>query len=168
MLMKFRFAATLLLVPVAFTACEDDEDLIAYRATLSGAAEVPPRSTPATGRADFRLDESNVLTYTVDVNGLSNITAGHIHGPADANTNAGVIIALFTTPPSTSPFTGRLAEGTITASSTLNGVDFAGLLNLLESGDAYVNIHTNDGVEPTNSGPGDFPGGEIRGQILRR
>jgi hypothetical protein len=35
----------------------------------------------------------------------------------------------------------------------------------MESGGAYVNIHTNDGVAPTNTGPGDFPGGEIRGQI---
>jgi hypothetical protein len=28
-----------------------------------------------------------------------------------------------------------------------------------------VNVHTNDGVDPADSGPGDFPGGEIRGQI---
>jgi hypothetical protein len=34
----------------------------------------------------------------------------------------------------------------------------------VESGNAYVNVHTNDGVEPPNTGPGDFPGGEIRGQ----
>jgi hypothetical protein len=26
-------------------------------------------------------------------------------------------------------------------------------------------VHTNDGVAPTNTGPGDFPGGEIRGQV---
>jgi hypothetical protein len=37
------------------------------------------------------------------------------------------------------------------------------LLN--EIGGAYVNVHTNDGVAPTNTGCGDFPGGEIRGQI---
>jgi hypothetical protein len=28
-----------------------------------------------------------------------------------------------------------------------------------------VNVHTNDGVDPINTGAGDFPGGEIRGQI---
>jgi hypothetical protein len=33
------------------------------------------------------------------------------------------------------------------------------------SGAAYVNVHTSDGVEPPNTGPGDFPGGEIRGQV---
>ena len=34
------------------------------------------------------------------------------------------------------------------------------------SGNAYVNVHTNDGVDPPNTGPGDFPGGEIRGQVF--
>jgi hypothetical protein len=39
------------------------------------------------------------------------------------------------------------------------------LIEQIEAGEAYVNVHTNDGVDPANSGPGDFPGGEIRGQI---
>jgi hypothetical protein len=33
------------------------------------------------------------------------------------------------------------------------------------AGETYVNVHTNDGVDPTNTGPGDIPGGEIRGQV---
>ena len=33
------------------------------------------------------------------------------------------------------------------------------------AGNAYVNVHTNGGVAPPNTGPGDFPGGEIRGQL---
>ena len=39
---------------------------------------------------------------------------------------------------------------------------------LIENGNAYVNVHTNDGVAPVNTGPGDFPGGEIRGQVETR
>ena len=35
-------------------------------------------------------------------------------------------------------------------------------------GGAYTNVHTNDGVDPANTGPGDFPGGEIRGQISEK
>ena len=167
MVTTIRRTAALLIVSGVLLGCEEDEDIVVYRADLSGTAEVPARTTPASGVAEFRLDERNVLTYTVDVTDLSNITAGHIHGPAASTENAGVIIGLFSTPPSTSPFSGRLAEGTITASSTLNGVDFEGLLALLENGTAYVNIHTSDGVDPPNSGPGDFPGGEIRGQIGR-
>ena len=43
-------------------------------------------------------------------------------------------------------------------------IDLDDVVTALESGDTYVNVHTNDGVEPPNTGPGDFPGGEIRGQ----
>jgi hypothetical protein len=169
MLKPIRSAALLFCLLVAAGACEDDDDNdIIYRATLSGANEVPdPRTTTASGTAEFRLRENNTITYTLDVTNLSNISGGHIHGPASAGANAGVIIGLFSTPPSTSPFNGRLAEGTITASTTLSGVDLAGLLALFNSGMAYVNVHTNDGVDPPDTGPGDFPGGEIRGQIQR-
>jgi len=41
----------------------------------------------------------------------------------------------------------------------------ADLVRLMDSGGAYVNVHTNDGVGATNTGPGDFPGGEVRGEI---
>jgi hypothetical protein len=41
----------------------------------------------------------------------------------------------------------------------------ADLIAAIEAGNAYVNVHTNDGVGATNTGPGDFPGGEIRGQL---
>jgi hypothetical protein len=35
----------------------------------------------------------------------------------------------------------------------------------MQAGDAYVNVHTDDGSPPPNSGPGDMASGEIRGQI---
>jgi hypothetical protein len=38
-------------------------------------------------------------------------------------------------------------------------------MTAIKAGNAYVNVHTSDGVDPGNTGPGDFPGGEIRGQI---
>jgi hypothetical protein len=31
-----------------------------------------------------------------------------------------------------------------------------------------VNVHTNDGLTGTNTGPGDFASGEIRGQIVKK
>jgi hypothetical protein len=55
----------------------------------------------------------------------------------------------------------------VTAPDPGNGcgwIDLDDVVTALESGDTYVNVHTNDGVEPPNTGPGDFPGGEIRGQ----
>jgi hypothetical protein len=37
------------------------------------------------------------------------------------------------------------------------------VIDAMRAGLAYVNVHTSDGsAEP---GPGNFPGGEIRGQI---
>ena len=164
---RTRTIAVVLCLLAAAGACEDEDDEVVFRASLTGGAENPVRNTTATGTAEFRLNESNTLSFTVDVTNLSNITAGHIHGPATTTENAGVIIGLFSTPPSTSPFTGRLAEGTITSTSTLSGMDFDSLLVLLGNGRAYVNLHTNDGVDPPNTGAGDFPGGEIRGQITR-
>jgi hypothetical protein len=66
---------------------------------------------------------------------------------------------------------GTLAEGTITAPDAGNGcgwTDLSAVLAAIRSGNTYVNVHTNDGVAPLNTGPADFPDGEIRGQIRLR
>jgi hypothetical protein len=63
---------------------------------------------------------------------------------------------------------GVLATGTITAANLvgpLAGHPLSDLLSSMQAGNTYVNVHTNDGVAPPNTGPGDFPGGEIRAQI---
>jgi hypothetical protein len=63
---------------------------------------------------------------------------------------------------------GVLVEGTFTAANfvgPLTGHPMADLVQALETGGAYVNVHTNDGVDGVNTGPGDFPGGEVRGQV---
>ena len=39
------------------------------------------------------------------------------------------------------------------------------LVRQMRAGNTYVNVHTDDGVTLPDTGPGDFPGGEIRGQI---
>jgi hypothetical protein len=61
-----------------------------------------------------------------------------------------------------------LAEGTFDASDLIGplaGADLEELLEQIRAGSAYLNVHTNDGVDPPNSGPGDYRLGEIRGQI---
>ena len=63
---------------------------------------------------------------------------------------------------------GVLAHGTITAANLIGplaGHPFSDLIAAMKAGGTYVNVHTNDGVDGINTGPGDFPGGEIRGQI---
>jgi hypothetical protein len=39
------------------------------------------------------------------------------------------------------------------------------LIVAIESGTVYLNVHTDDGVAPPDTGPGDFPDGEGRGQV---
>ena len=49
--------------------------------------------------------------------------------------------------------------------SNLAGKPLSALVDAMRSGGAYVNAHTNDGIDPPNTGAGDVATGEIRGQI---
>jgi hypothetical protein len=139
-----------------------------FVAPLSGDQEVPARDTKAVGVATFKLSaDGTALRYKINVANLDNVVAAHIHcGPVGVNGPVGV--TLFMGAPASGGVNGTLAEGTITDADATNGCswdDLAEVLAAIESGDTYVNVHTNDGVPPTNTGPGDFPGGEIRGQL---
>jgi hypothetical protein len=148
---------------------------------LSAAEEVMPagvvNTSTARGSAIFQLNAAGTeLSYQLIVANIDNAFMAHIHrGPA--GTNAPIVVWLF---PSTTPTAGPLgagrldgviAEGTISAANFVGpiaGQPMSALLDAISSGNAYVNVHTNDGVSPTNTGPGDFPGGEIRGQVEHR
>ncbi|MGH9191210.1 MAG: hypothetical protein ACRDZ0_01905 [Acidimicrobiales bacterium] len=45
------------------------------------------------------------------------------------------------------------------------GQPFSALVDAMLAGGTYVNAHTNDGLAPPGTGPGDLPAGEVRGQI---
>jgi len=167
---RLRLSLVLLLAVGVAAGCEDDDiagvdDDEEFSATLTGDAEVPSRDTPASGTATFEVDDDDgTVSWTITATNITNVTAAHIHGPAGVDENAGVIVPLFT---------GAL-NGTRSGTFTEADIDgqgvttLAALLVLMRSGQTYVNVHTNDGVDPTNEGPGDFPGGEIRGQIEAR
>jgi hypothetical protein len=139
-----------------------------FVATLSGDQEVPARDTQAVGVATFKLREGGTaLRFKVNVANLDNAVAAHIHCGA-VGVNGPVGVTLFMGAPAGGTVNGTLAEGTITAPDPGNAcswADLAAVLAAIGSGATYVNVHTNDGVAPPNTGPGDFPGGEIRGQI---
>jgi hypothetical protein len=139
-----------------------------FVAPLSGDEEVPARDTQATGVAKFKLREDGAaLLFKVNVANIENAFAAHIHCGA-VGVNGPVGVTLFLGAPAGGAVNGTLAEGTITAPDPGNGcgwVDLTAVLAAMGSGNTYVNVHTNDGVPPPNTGPGDFPGGEIRGQI---
>ena len=159
-------AALLLLLAVAGLASAGDNNN--YAVHLDGATEVPANDSLATGQAIFKLSpDGTSLDYKLIVANLDNPVAAHIHvGPPGVN--GPVVALLFSGAPGTGTANGVIAEGTVTAANLvgpLAGQPFSALVEALNSGNAYVNVHTNDGVPPTNTGPGDFPGGEIRGNF---
>jgi hypothetical protein len=119
-------------------------NLTALTAQLSGAGEVPPVITEASGTLEASLAPgSNVLTWTLNYTGLSGpLTGAHFHGPAMAGQNAGVAV----------PISGPLASP-VSGSVTLNAAQVAEI----NAGNWYVNLHT-----------AAHPEGEIRGQLQIR
>ncbi len=143
-----------------------------FSATLSGDAHVPdPVSTPATGDVKLTIaPDGKSVSYVITVKNLTNAAAGDLHlGPAGAN--GPLVVKLFPVGGAKAkkgPFSGVLAEGSFGGSDLIGPLTGAGLDELIDqirSGNTYVNVHTNDGQDPPNSGPGDFRLGEIRGQI---
>jgi hypothetical protein len=161
-----------------------------HRTHLSGDQEVftpavpggpTPADSHAQGQAIFQISkDGDSFDYKLIASNIENVVQAHIHC-APAGTNGPIVVWLYPSPTASSPLTGPtgrqngvLAEGTITplhVRATTNpacpgGVaTFDDVLARMRTGNAYVNIHTNDGVGLTNTGPGDFPGGEVRGQL---
>lgn len=150
-------------------ALAQDEVSRNYVVQLSGDEEVPPVSTRARGVAIFHvINDGTGLAYKLIVANIENVVASHIHiGARGVN---GPVTAFLFGPavPGGGRLNGPIAQGVIEASDLvgpLAGQPLSALLDEIEAGNAYVNVHTNDGVDPANTGPGDFPGGEIRGQF---
>jgi hypothetical protein len=136
---------------------------------LSGDEEVPARPTRARGTAIFHMSkDGQSLHYKLIVANIENVVQSHIHVGA-AGTNGPIAVFLYGLVASGGGrVDGVLAEGTITEDDfigPLAGADMEDLVEAMLAGLTYVNVHTNDGVGDPNSGPGDFPGGEVRGQI---
>lgn len=144
----------------------------AFTATLSGSEHVPEAiQTDATGNLEFVVSaDGRKVRYVVTLKDMLNVAAADVHlGPVGAN--GPLVVKLFPTRGATTkkgPFSGVLAEGTFDASDLIGplaGADLEELLEQVRTGNAYINVHTSDGLDPPNSGPGDYRLGEIRGQI---
>jgi hypothetical protein len=161
-------AFLVVLVVVGLTGLASAKDSGNFSAHLTGEEEVPVRDTLAQGQASFqRTRDGAALGFKLNVANIDNVFAAHIHCGA-VGVNGPVGVTLFMGTPGGGTVNGLLASGTITAPDAGNGcgwTDLAAVLAAIKSGNTYVNVHTNDGVDPANTGPGDFPGGEIRGQI---
>jgi CHRD domain-containing protein len=140
-----------------------------FVAHLTGANEVPARETAAVGQIKLQLSaDGTALEYRLISSNIDNVFMAHIH-VAPAGVNGPIVVFLFgPVAPGGGRTDGVLAHGTITAAKLigpLKGHPLSDLVAALDNGGAYANVHTNRGVPPPNTGPGNFPGGEIRGQI---
>jgi hypothetical protein len=153
---------------------------------MTGAEEVPPTAggaPPATslaqGEAIFRVNDDGTVDFRVIASNIDNVTQSHIHcghpgqigpvrmwlypvvGPTGAAAASGA-----------GPHNGVLASGTFNPTGVICPASAVGqnmpLLDAIRAGLTYVNVHTKSHDLPlntNNTGPGDFPGGEIRGQL---
>jgi hypothetical protein len=148
--MKKSFFSLLAACLLLFSACkkESNDNMLVTRTnlSLSGAQEVPAVTTTATGSMDVSYNKSTkVFSYTLRWNNLSGAPAAmHIHGPALAGVNAGVLAGI----------SGFTAAATATHSGTVVVDNMTLKEEDLLAGKWYVNIHTAAN-----------PGGELRGQI---
>jgi hypothetical protein len=152
-------AAALLATLGAGLGCSDDptEPVLEndFTATLNGANERPnPVTTTAGGTATVTIG-NNSLTYNIQVTGITDANAAHIH-IGNATVAGGILVHLTPATPPTGTFTGTFSSGTITAATLAGGpVSFESLATLIRNGDTYINVHTTAN-----------PGGEIRGQLV--
>jgi hypothetical protein len=111
------------------------------------------------------------ISFKLMASNIDNVVASHIHVGPVGSPGPVVVFLYGNAPAGGGRHNGILAEGTFTAANLvgpLAGQPLSALLAQMDAGNTYVNVHTNDGVAPTNTGPGDFPSGEIRGQIVKK
>lgn len=165
----------IVLVTVSFASHTAYATPLTFFVNLSGANEVPPTGSAATGSAVVVLDPTaQTLQLNVTFSGLgTNDVAAHIHcclpSPFQTNTNVGVA----TTVPAFPGFPLGVTSGTyssqifdltqpliynptfVTNQGGLPQAE-AALIAGIENGETYLNIHTVQ-----------FGGGEIRGFLVR-
>lgn len=160
---------TLLLPALLAATALGQAQVFTFGASLSGAAEVPPNTSPGFGTAVVAYDMA-AQTLKVDVTFFGLIgttTAAHIHATTATplTGTAGVAVSPSTltgfpagVPAGSYSYVFDLTQNATYSSGfrTANGGTAAGaeaaLFSAMASSSAYVNIHTTS-----------FPGGEIRG-----
>ena len=162
-----------LMLPAAATSAKP----ITFTANLTPALEVPPTVSTAKGSATITLDPTaGTLHVQVTFSGLtSGTTASHIHCCLAFSFQTGANVMVATTTPtfpgfpsgvtsgtydhvldltSTSSYNPAFVTSTFNPSGTIAGAE-AALINGIQAGETYLNIHTTN-----------FPGGEIRGFLV--
>lgn len=142
--LRFITASVVVIVSLCLFANPVQAVVFDLSSIIDGLQTVPPTGSPGIGTGVMTYDDvSGQLDWDISWGGLSGlVTVMHFHGPAPPGSNAGVRVNIGVISGTTSPTIG---------SSVISAVEAADLLNDLW----YINIHT-----------AQFPGGEIRGQVL--
>jgi hypothetical protein len=159
--MLIRTAAVVALAAGALSGSSALAQSVTLTANLTGGQENPPVSTPATGTATLIIDLST-NNWTLDIQ-FGTLTAplsvAHIHR-APTGSNGPVIIGLDGMALSGGRPSWALLSPGITSFSSGGPLAApfafpAGEVSNLLAGNTYINIHSTQ-----------FPGGEIRGQLV--
>ena len=164
-----HLARLALVLAPALAACDEEGDLgigingkDRFSASLSGAGVRPnPVNTTASATADFTLREPDIgqsqetITYAIRVSNLTSASAVHIHLGGAAVSNGQLLATLYTNPTDSAITATQLAAGALVG-STVPAISFDSLVTLMESGAAYLDIHTTLN-----------PNGLLRGQIVK-
>ncbi|HVA85283.1 MAG TPA: CHRD domain-containing protein [Candidatus Saccharimonadales bacterium] len=139
--------AVLLSLPATVSGASDEM----FTGTLSGAAQVPPVVTAATGPVYAVINgTADQIRWGVQYSGLSGpLTEAHIHFGA-AGVNGQVMFPLTIGP---SPMLGVLTAADFQAGASVT--TWAAALDAIRAGTAYINLHT-----------AAHPAGEIRAQLV--
>jgi CHRD domain len=134
-----RSGAALVVALGILAGCQSMSPMMAQQLTLSGANEVPPVTTTASGTAMVLIDADRSVKVTVTATGMT-ATASHIHEAA-AGTNGPVIVPFTKTGDNSfaSPDGAKLTEAQYAS---------------YKAGNLYINVHSAKN-----------PGGEIRVQL---
>lgn len=119
-----------------------------FTAVISGAFEVPPNDSPALGTMTGTYDfDANTFSFSWEITdnliGMPGSPGSHIHNaPAGVN---GPVVFGFNDPDGTWPLVGSAVWTDLSQD----------MVDELFAGNLYINFHTTE-----------FPGGEVRGQIV--
>lgn len=141
---KYIMSVVLAGILTIVSSCSDDEadPNVIFKATINGASETPANASTATGTATLTYNK-NTKIFDIVVNFTGVVaTNGHIH-KGEPGVPGGVVFPFVQ--PVTSPINYTSPVLTVSQDSALNA-------NLY-----YVNIHSEA-----------FPGGEIRGQLIKQ
>jgi len=143
---RFLKITPVLLSILFFSACKKDKDnpaptTVNFAATLNGANESSPNASTATGTATGTFNTtSKILTVTTTYSGIV-VTVGHIH-KGEIGVSGPVEFPFVIT-----------ASPIVFTSSALTDSE----INDLMENKYYVNLHS-----------AAYPGGEIRGQLIKQ